>query len=81
VADTGPGIPAGERQRVFDRFYRIASQPAAGVGSGLGLAIVKAVAEQHAATVQLEDAPRGGLLVKVCFPGAPEVPAAANGTA
>jgi len=67
VADNGPGIPAAERQRVFDRFYR-ASDGSAGGSSGLGLAIVKAVAERHGAAVALEDAPGGGLRVRVSFP-------------
>lgn len=66
VADTGPGIRAAERERVFDRFYRCAQSPAA-TGSGLGLAIVRAVAQQHEAAVTLGDAPGGGLLVTVVF--------------
>jgi signal transduction histidine kinase len=66
VTDTGPGIPATERERVFDRFYRTPGTPVP--GSGLGLAIVKAVADRHGATVALEDAPRGGLQVTVSFP-------------
>ncbi|MCB1888767.1 MAG: sensor histidine kinase N-terminal domain-containing protein [Rhodocyclaceae bacterium] len=66
VADSGPGIPPGERERVFDRFYRRAgqSQP----GSGLGLAIVKAIADRHGARVSLDVAPAGGLLVRIAFP-------------
>jgi two-component system OmpR family sensor kinase len=68
VADTGPGIPAPERGRVFDRFYRA---PGGGeVGSGLGLAIVKAIAERHGAEVLLADTPGGGLTVRVRFEGA-----------
>lgn len=67
VADTGPGIPAAERERVFDRFYRSADAPPS-TGSGLGLAIVRAVAQRHGAAVTLEDAPGGGLLVSVLFP-------------
>jgi two-component system OmpR family sensor kinase len=67
VADTGPGIPSAERQRVFDRFYRGANVPVP--GSGLGLAIVKAVAERHQAHVTLGDRDRGsGLVVRVTFP-------------
>jgi two-component system OmpR family sensor kinase len=67
VADTGPGIPPAERQRVFDRFYRGANVPVP--GSGLGLAIVKAVAERHQAHVTLGDRDRGsGLVVRVTFP-------------
>ena len=68
VADNGPGIPTGERERVFDRFYRRSEQDAA--GSGLGLAIVRAIADKHQATIQLTDAPGGGLRVRVEFPQA-----------
>jgi two-component system OmpR family sensor kinase/two-component system sensor histidine kinase QseC len=66
VSDTGPGIPAGDRGRAFDRFYRRATSPEG--GSGLGLAIVKAIAERHRAQVRLDEAPGGGLLVSVAFP-------------
>lgn len=68
VIDNGPGIPASERQRVFDRFYR--GESAAGGGSGLGLAIVHRIARRHAASVELLDAPGGsGLCARVEFPG------------
>jgi two-component system OmpR family sensor kinase len=67
VEDSGPGIPEEERERVFDRFYRIAGSEAA--GSGLGLAIVKAIAERHGATLTLEKSERlGGLKAVVAFP-------------
>jgi two-component system sensor histidine kinase TctE len=65
VTDNGPGIPAGERERVFDRFAR--GKGARGYGSGLGLAIVKTVAQSHKGQVQLGDAPGGGLQVRVRF--------------
>ena len=68
VVDNGPGIPAAERERVFDRFYRRSEQDA--VGSGLGLAIVRAIADRHRASIQLTDAPGGGLRVRVEFPQA-----------
>jgi two-component system OmpR family sensor kinase/two-component system sensor histidine kinase QseC len=68
VSDNGPGIPAADRQRVFDRFYRRPDTSQA--GTGLGLAIVKAVAERHRAEVSLEDAPGGGLRAVVSFPAA-----------
>lgn len=72
VWDTGPGIPAEERGRVFDRFYRGAGALAAGrSGSGLGLAIVKAIATAHGASVTLGDHPGGGLEVTVVFPRPP----------
>jgi len=69
VDDSGPGIPAADRERVFDRFYRRDSGDTA--GSGLGLAIVRAVAERHGAQVDLQDAPLGGLRVEVRLPVAP----------
>jgi two-component system OmpR family sensor kinase len=70
VEDSGPGIPPGERERVFDRFYR--SETAAEGGSGLGLAIVRRMAERHGGRVELLDAPRGtGLLARVSIPSPP----------
>ncbi|MDQ2990260.1 MAG: ATP-binding protein, partial [Pseudomonadota bacterium] len=65
--DSGPGIPAEERERVFDRFYRIAGSEVS--GSGLGLAIIKAIAERHGATLTLGQSERlGGLSAVVKFP-------------
>jgi len=53
VSDTGPGIPASEMERIFDRYYR--SPKSKGVkGTGLGLAIVKAVAEAHGGNVTVQ---------------------------
>ena len=68
VADSGPGIPAAERQRVFDRFVRLPGtrEP----GSGLGLAIVKAIADRHGAEVGLGETPGGGLTARVRFAAA-----------
>ncbi|MEO7851874.1 MAG: sensor histidine kinase, partial [Rubrivivax sp.] len=65
VDDSGPGIPADERERVFDRFYRRSQTEAP--GSGLGLAIVRSVARQHGATLRLSDSPLGGLRVSLRF--------------
>lgn len=65
VDDAGPGIPPEERARVFDRFYRRASDDEA--GTGLGLAIVRSVAERHGASVSLSDSPLGGLRATVRF--------------
>jgi two-component system OmpR family sensor kinase len=69
VIDTGPGIAAADRARVFDRFYRRAN--ANETGTGLGLAIVKAIAARHGAQVILDDASPGGLHVTVHFPRPP----------
>ncbi|MGO9038722.1 MAG: ATP-binding protein [Steroidobacteraceae bacterium] len=65
VSDSGPGIGAADRERVFDRFYRRVGAPEG--GSGLGLAIVKAIADRHGARVSLADAPGGGLKVAIDF--------------
>ncbi|HET9404542.1 MAG TPA: HAMP domain-containing sensor histidine kinase [Burkholderiales bacterium] len=65
VADTGPGIPEPEREKVFRRFYRLESSRTT-PGSGLGLALVKAVADLHGASVELSDN-RPGLRVTVRF--------------
>lgn len=54
VADNGPGIPETERDKVFDRFYRLDRSRAA-AGSGLGLALVKAIATLHGFAIRLED--------------------------
>jgi len=63
VEDTGPGIPAAERERAFDRFFRGETAPSG--GAGLGLAIVRRIAQRHGARVELLDAPGGGLLARV----------------
>ncbi len=70
VEDSGPGIAENDRERVLDRFYRIAGSDAPGtvVGSGLGLAIVKSIVELHGATLTLGHSERlGGLKVSVGF--------------
>ena len=66
VCDTGPGIPAADRTRVFERFQRLAGAEIP--GSGLGLAIVREVATLHGGQVRLEDAPQGGLQVVLLLP-------------
>lgn len=67
VDDDGPGIPAGERERVFERFYRLDRTTAD--GCGLGLPIVQALARQHGAKVGLGDTPSGtGLRVEIRVP-------------
>ncbi|MGI9822855.1 sensor histidine kinase [Agromyces sp. Marseille-Q5079] len=71
VDDDGDGIPAAERERVFDRFVRLddARDRDAG-GSGLGLAIVRAVARAAHGDVTIEDAPLGGARFTVRLPAA-----------
>ncbi|MFM0555922.1 sensor histidine kinase N-terminal domain-containing protein [Paraburkholderia sediminicola] len=67
VIDNGPGIAAGERDAVFERFYRSEATQAV-EGSGLGLSIVREIARVHGAQVALTDALGGGLVVSVLFP-------------
>ncbi len=66
VSDNGPGIPAEERGRVFERFHRLAGGDIP--GSGLGLAIVREIVAQHQAAIALEDTPGGGLTARIVFP-------------
>jgi two-component system sensor histidine kinase TctE len=66
VDDTGPGIPLAERDKVFERFYRVRST--VGEGSGLGLAIVKEIVDRHRGTVTISAGEAGhGSSVEVVF--------------
>lgn len=65
IEDNGPGIPAEERERVFERFYR--HDAAASGGCGLGLPIVREIAAASGARVALSEPPGGGLAVSVVF--------------
>jgi len=70
VDDDGPGIPAAERDHVFQPFIRLdaARNPRTG-GVGLGLTIARDVARGHGGDVRLETAPQGGLRARVHLPG------------
>lgn len=57
VQDDGPGVPPAERERIFERFHRMADS--AEDGCGLGLAIVREIAHLHGGEVTLADSPRG----------------------
>ncbi|GMW08280.1 MAG: ATP-binding protein [Gammaproteobacteria bacterium] len=71
VADSGPGIPPEDRERVFARFFRRADSGVS--GTGLGLAIVRSIVKNHNANIELSDNPGGGgLSVTVTFPVAAE---------
>jgi signal transduction histidine kinase len=71
VEDSGPGIPAEERQRVFERFARLdASRSAAGGGSGLGLAIARRIVELMSGEVWIESSALGGAEFVVELPSA-----------
>jgi two-component system sensor histidine kinase TctE len=71
VADSGPGVPEAERDKVFAPFYRAAAALEINPGgTGLGLAIVRDIVALHRGTVSLETADGGGLKVLVALPAA-----------
>ncbi|UJX45066.1 sensor histidine kinase [Xanthobacter sp. YC-JY1] len=67
VEDSGPGIPLEERDKVFERFYRVLGTP--GEGSGIGLSIVREVVDGAGGTLVLGTAAAGGLRVEMRLPG------------
>ena len=72
VADTGPGIPVGDRHRVFDRFWR--GEASRGMsGHGLGLALVAAIAKLHQIAIALDDS-APGLVVELRLPAGNSTP-------
>ena len=69
VADQGPGIPAADRERIFERFYRVPSARGAGpAGSGLGLAIARGLAELHGGRLWVDSAPGEGSTFRLTLP-------------
>ncbi|GGJ54638.1 hypothetical protein GCM10008938_45910 [Deinococcus roseus] len=69
VLDQGPGFPAGEEERVFQRYHRTdASRSRHTGGSGLGLSVVKSLVELHGGRVQATNRPEGGACVMVWLP-------------
>jgi two-component system sensor histidine kinase KdpD len=63
IVDRGPGIPAPERERIFEPFYRGGHEPARHRGSGLGLAIVRGFVEANGGRVWVESLPGGASFV------------------
>ena len=60
VHDRGPGVPAAQRERIFEPFYRLPGASERDGGVGLGLALVKSIAQRHGGTVRCEARPGGG---------------------
>ena len=75
VEDTGPGLPIGDEQRIFEKFYR-ADREGAVTGSGLGLSICRAIAQMHGASISAANRPSGGAVFTVTLPAeaAPATP-------
>ena len=59
VVDTGPGIPAGERERIFEKFTQVRGQTGSRRGSGLGLTFCRMAVEAHGGRIWIEDGPGG----------------------
>lgn len=69
VDDDGPGIPAADRERVFERFTRLDNARTRNLGgSGLGLAVVRSIVTRHHGRVRIDDSPLGGTRVVVTLP-------------
>jgi two-component system sensor histidine kinase KdpD len=71
IADHGPGLPRGQEDRVFEKFYRAGS--GARQGAGLGLAICRAIVEAHGGRIRAHNLPEGGVAFLLTLPidGAP----------
>jgi two-component system, OmpR family, sensor histidine kinase KdpD len=66
VADRGPGLPAGEEERVFEKFHRASAAPGAGVG--LGLAICRGIVNAHGGRIWAENRAGGGAVFRFTIP-------------
>jgi two-component system sensor histidine kinase KdpD len=67
IADKGTGIPAADRERVFDRFVRLPAAEAV-PGTGLGLSIARSLVEMNGGALRISDAPGGGALFEISLP-------------
>ncbi len=73
VADRGPGIPAGEHEKIFQHFYRLGRDNRTHTqGSGLGLAICRGIVKAHGGRIWVEDRPGGGSIFCIALPLPPE---------
>jgi heavy metal sensor kinase len=72
VADTGPGVPAEHRERIFERFYRIErDRPRDAGGAGLGLAIARRAVEANGGRIEVENRPGPGAEFRIVLPKSP----------
>src|SRR5712672_1003890 len=70
IADHGPGVPASERERIFEPFYRLEQTRENGRGSGLGLALVRQIARRHGGEAVCLAAEGGGSRFRIDLPAA-----------
>jgi len=68
VTDTGPGVPAADTERIFERFARAAGARRRSEGAGLGLSIVRAIAEAHGGRAKLDSRPGAGATFSLLIP-------------
>ena len=68
VADRGPGLAAGDEERVFEKFYRARAQATSTPGSGLGLAICRGIVEAHGGRIEAANRAGGGALFRFTLP-------------
>jgi len=68
VADSGPGVPAADTERIFERFARAGGARRRSEGAGLGLSIVRAIAEAHGGRVELDTRPGAGATFTLMIP-------------
>jgi len=74
VADRGPGVPKGEEERIFTKFYRAATDRRVG-GVGLGLAICRAIVGAHGGRIWAESREGGGAVFRLSLPQTDPPPA------
>jgi two-component system, OmpR family, sensor histidine kinase KdpD len=83
VADNGPGFPAADQERIFEKFYRGIHEHTRS-GTGLGLAICQGIVELHGGTIRASNRPGGGAVFRIELPQPPqpaiEIPSEAAAT-
>jgi len=80
IADRGPGIPPGERERIFQHFYRMdRDRKSHTQGSGLGLAICRGIVQAHGGRIWVEDRLGGGSIFCIALPLPPSNPIGLEG--
>jgi len=73
VCDRGPGVPADQRERIFEPFYRMAGHAEREGGVGLGLSLVRQIAQRHDGDVHCEAREGGGSCFAITLPASRRV--------